>query len=560
NYNFEVGILNGANIAPSAINGDKIQNGTVGSQDLAPRSVGLSHLQDGGANGDLFQWNGSAWTLINQADISITEVDGIIGNEVVDATDGTLTRTGNGIDIPYTLGVSPLGIGTNELADDSVTNEKINANVAGNGLNQAADGSLEVVVSDLVGDGSLSSPASTIALTGTPSGSLLENVGIDVADNAITSAKIFDGTIATIDIADNAINSAKIVDGTIVAADLTDGAVTSAKILDATIATIDIADNAINSSKIVDGTIVAADLADASVTLPKIADGTTTGQLMQWNGTDWILVEESSLNITEVDGIIGNEVTGATDATLELNGTGVVGDPYTLDVATGGIGTNEIADASVTLPKIADGTTAGQLMQWDGTDWILVEESSLNITEDDGIVGNEVVDATVGGSLVRLGGGTDIDPYTLDVNDGGIGTLELANAAVTTDKIADADVTPAKIEPSSSLTDGQVLTTIGGNTVWRSPYHAIGKVINSTPTANILGANIIPLNTGNYRVVFSTNANSADYIIQLSVLNAAASGYVIEVVTQDVDNFTVQITNLSGAAVDATWFFTVTDF
>ncbi|MEE1962424.1 hypothetical protein V1387_06990, partial [Allomuricauda taeanensis] len=273
NYNFEVGIINGANIAPSAVNGDKIQNGSVGSQDLAPRSVGLTHLQDGGADGDLFQWNGSAWTLINEADINITETDGIIGNEVVDATNGTLTRTGNGIDIPYTLGVSPLGIGTNELADDSVTNEKINANVAGNGLNQAADGSLEVVVSDLTGDGSLTSPGSTIELTGTPTNALLENVGIDVADNAITSAKIVDGTIATADIANNSINSAKIIDGTIIAADIADDAVTSTKILDGTIATVDIADNAINSTKIIDGTIIAADLADDAVTSAKILDG-----------------------------------------------------------------------------------------------------------------------------------------------------------------------------------------------------------------------------------------------------------------------------------------------
>ncbi|WP_159076386.1 bZIP transcription factor [Flagellimonas amoyensis] len=88
NYNFEVGILNGANIAPSAINGDKIQNGTVGSQDLAPRSVGLSHLQDGGANGDLFQWNGSAWTLINEADISITESQDLADVIAVDPSAG----------------------------------------------------------------------------------------------------------------------------------------------------------------------------------------------------------------------------------------------------------------------------------------------------------------------------------------------------------------------------------------------------------------------------------------------------------------------------------------
>ncbi len=555
NYNFEVGILNGANIAPSAINGDKIQNGTVGSQDLAPRSVGLSHLQDGGANGDLFQWNGSAWTLINQADISITEVDGIIGNEVVDATDGTLTRTGNGIDIPYTLGVSPLGIGTNELADDSVTNEKINANVAGNGLNQAADGSLEVVVSDLVGDGSLSSPASTIALTGTPSGSLLENVGIDVADNAITSAKILDGTIATADIADgaittnkisnNAINSGRIINGTIIAADLSDGAVTSAKILDGTIATIDIADNAVNIDKI--GTLGAADA-------NRVLTTNATGDPL-WE--DRANFASSTLNNGQIFVGNGSNVASGVPMTGDVNidnlgVTTVQADAITTDkIAIGAVGSTDIAADAVNAATINIDVAGTGLVQNATTGALEVDvtqfggDGSLTSTNNTISISGTPTDAL-------------FEDVQIDVANNSITSAMIIDGEVATDDIADDAVTTNKISPST--TDGQVLTTVGGNTIWRSPYHAIGKVINSTPTANILGANIIPLNTGNYRVVFSTNANSADYIIQLSVLNAAANGYVIEVVTQDIDNFTVQITDGSSTPVDATWFFTVTDF
>ncbi|WP_404828237.1 hypothetical protein, partial [Flagellimonas baculiformis] len=167
NYNFEVGIIKGANIARSAINGEKIQNGSVGSQDLAPQSVGLTHLQNGGADGDLFQWNGTVWELINEADINITETDGIIGNEVLNATvGGSLVRSGGGTDTdPYTLDVSDGGIGNAELAtnavditkmannsvgtaqlvDDSVTADKINVDVAGTGLVQnGTTGALEV--------------------------------------------------------------------------------------------------------------------------------------------------------------------------------------------------------------------------------------------------------------------------------------------------------------------------------------------------------------------------------------------------------------------------------
>lgn len=94
--------------------------------------------------------------------------------------------------------------------------------------------------------------------------------------------------LATASIADGAVTSAKIADGTIVTADLADNAITSAKIVDGTIATVDIADNAITSAKIADGTITSADIADGTITdadisptaaiaLGKLANGITVG-------------------------------------------------------------------------------------------------------------------------------------------------------------------------------------------------------------------------------------------------------------------------------------------
>ena len=98
---------------------------------------------------------------------------------------------------------------------------------------------------------------------------------------------------------------------------------------------------------------------------------------MQWDGTDWMLVDDSTLTITETDGIIGNEVIGATNTTLTLDGTGVVGDEYTLRVSPLGITNAEIAANAVTLPKLADGFNAGEIIQWNGTDWVLIDQSAL---------------------------------------------------------------------------------------------------------------------------------------------------------------------------------------
>ena len=296
------------------------------------------------------------------------------------------------------------------------------------------------------------------------------------------------------------------------------------------------------------------------------------GEILQWDGANWVLVDDSALLITETDGIVGNEVTDATaGGSLELNGAGDAADPLTLDVADGGIDTAELAadavdnsrvadnavqtenivDASVTPAKLADGTAAGEILQWDGTDWVLVDDSTLTITEADGIVGNEVTNATAGGSLTLNGTGTLADPLTLDVTDGGIGTVELAADAVDnsrvadnaiqtenildgqvqTNDIADNNVTPAKIEQGAN---GQVLTTDGtGDVVWAAPAEATatgtagsiffadgtnGLAEDNTQlfwddTNNVLGiATNTPDTSGNIRIQVNGSTRSGGFI------------------------------------------------
>ena len=111
-----------------------------------------------------------------------------------------------------------------------------------------------------------------------------------------------------------------------------------------------------------------AELAAGAVTLPKLADGTAAGQLLQWDGTEWGYIQEADITatVTEVDGIIGNEVTAATDATLEISGTGTTADPFTLDVSALGIDTAELAAEAVTPEKIEPSITTGQILATNG--------------------------------------------------------------------------------------------------------------------------------------------------------------------------------------------------
>ncbi|KAG1647776.1 Collagen alpha-2(I) chain [Nymphon striatum] len=124
------------------------------------------------------------------------------------------------------------------------------------------------------------------------------------------------------------------------------------------------------------------------------------------------------------------------DATLTRSGTGTSGSPYTLDVAADGITNAEIADNAIQLENIADGTASGEVIQWDGSDWVLVDLGSVTVTEVDGIIGNEVVNGT-DGTLVRAGTGTTGDPYTLDIAADGITNGEIADNAIQLENVAD---------------------------------------------------------------------------------------------------------------------------
>jgi hypothetical protein len=86
--------------------------------------------------------------------------------------------------------------------------------------------------------GNTSGKAAAVPLSGAVT---IDNTGLVAVDDAVTTAKILDGTILAADIAADAVTTAKIFDGTILAADIAADAVTTAKILDGTILAADIA-------------------------------------------------------------------------------------------------------------------------------------------------------------------------------------------------------------------------------------------------------------------------------------------------------------------------------
>jgi hypothetical protein len=229
-------------------------------------------------------------------------------------------------------------------------------------------------------------------------------------------------------------------------------------------------------------------------------------------------------------------VTNATNGTLTRSGAGSLADPYTLGVSPNGISDNEIANDAVTLAKIANGTTAGELMQWNGTDWVLVDPSTLTVTEADGIIGNEITNAT-DGTLIRAGAGTQGDPYTLDVNLQGIDTGELADDAVNV----------AKIGTLGAADANRVLTTDGaGDPRWEPRANfggpAVAGKIDATGSTlsqfNI--TSVVTGGTGVYTVNFA-DLGSTNYVINTSVESNGTNDVIINVSAVTNTSFTVEI-------------------
>lgn len=97
----------------------------------------------------------------------------------------------------------------------------------------------------------------------------------EIADSAVTSAKIADGTIVNADIsASAAIEKTKISGTAITAADT--GTVSTTLIADDAVTAAKIASGAVGSDEIATGAVGTDELADGSVTSSKIADGTIT--------------------------------------------------------------------------------------------------------------------------------------------------------------------------------------------------------------------------------------------------------------------------------------------
>ncbi len=346
-------------------------------------------------------------------------------------------------------------VGTEQLADDSVTGAKVAD--AAVGTAQLADGS---VTTDKVADAAITSA--------------------ELAADAVTAVKIASGAVVTsvnnvtdgvtVTGGDNVsvATNGSIVTITATGSELADDSVTSAKIAADAVTAAQIAADAVGSSELADDAVSTATIQDAAVTAAKVAAGTAVLSLNEV--TDAItLVEGANIEIIEVGQNItigttgGNEVGTGDIADNSITSAKIIDSAIAeADLATDAVTSAKIVDGTIVAADIAGGAVVSSVNTL--TDAVTLA-AGTNIAINP--VGNTLtIDATAGGDITGVtagtgltGGGTTGD-VTVDIDAGGVGTTELAADAVTSGKIADATIVAADIATGAVATDEILDATI----------------------------------------------------------------------------------------------------
>ncbi len=194
-----------------------------------------------------------------------------------------------------------------------------------------------------------------------------------------------------------------------------------------------------------------------------IANGSSDPSTFEMSFRDDLLAENASGSGTITGVTAGNGLTGGgTSGSVTLN----VGAGAGISVTPDGVA---LADAGVTKSKLAaSGGLAGQVLAFDGSNLVWQTPSG-------GGGGGDITGVAAGAGLA--GGGTSGD-VTLAIANGGVGTNQLADGAVSKRKLA----------ASGGGTSGQILSTDGTSLFWQDDgltFPVLGTCSTTNPCLTV---------------------------------------------------------------------------
>ena len=274
------GTISAADLAADSVGSSEIAADAVGSSEIPSGAVGTDELADGAVTNS--KLGPDSVTSDKVAADTLTAAD--LAADSVGSSEIAADSVGSSEIAADSVGSSEIAsgaVGTDELADGAVTSAKIlDATVQIGDVNQSVwSGSVHQAGTLAARPAAASNEGFLYFATDVSGGTLYRSDGSswsrvapgnvvgnsDLGPDSVDSSKILNGTIITEDLADNAVTSAKVALDTLTAADIAADAVTASEIAANAVGSSEIAADAEGSSEIATGAVGAAEVADGSL-------------------------------------------------------------------------------------------------------------------------------------------------------------------------------------------------------------------------------------------------------------------------------------------------------
>ena len=301
-------------------------------------------------------------------------------------------------------------------------------------------------------DFSISGDASAAAVSFNGTSSV--DLAISLAASSVNTAELADGAVTTVKIGGDAVTSAQIADDSIGSEHIDDGAILTAAIAANQITNTLMADSAIDTAELAADAVTGAKIEDDAVDTEHIAAAAITGTEISNNTIGSDHLESLCITTTKIQ---TNSVTAGKLYAGAVETAKIADDAVTIDkIADDAVGSDQIGDDAVTGSHIADTAIDTAHINADAITGSHIANDQIDSEHYvTGSIDNEHLAANcVNGDNIQDGvidsehyANTSIDSTHIATN---AGISRVINAgAVTTVKIADANVTEAKIEDNA---------------------------------------------------------------------------------------------------------------
>ncbi|WP_349664226.1 hypothetical protein IZU89_03150 [Cellulophaga lytica] len=255
------------------------------------------------------------------------------------------------------------------------------------------------------------------------------------------------------------------------------------------------------SLSIADNAIIASKIADDNVTLDKLANGTSNGQIMRWNGTNWILDNET---VSKLESPAGSE--NSLVFTDEINGVTTIPN---IVRSVNGVNPAANGNVAVVLSSVSTGLESARPVTGVDSDIYIVSGEVAPNTDRNGVA--FIYDDPTGWQEVTTDLSTNDARYVNIIGDAMTGPLTMGGNAVTSiaNPVNPQDATSKSYVDAQIIASTQVIVSTDANNDITTGADGGAFYDDATLQTNIAN-NATAINTETTRATNAENAIQAD--------------------------------------------------